>query len=188
MNGEAPDRRERQIPMHLIIDPPSDLACMNEEIFGPVTPVTTYRTVDDAIDRINAGPGPLAAYIVTRDDALAMRFSREVKSGGTGINTFGSQGGHQAMFDSAPDVRQGDAGARGCDVRDAAVGPATRARRRSQSRVHRAQLTQRIWKSMSASVVRSDRRSPRTHTAPLQRRRYEPDSAQPVLRTLGPSE
>jgi hypothetical protein len=34
---------------------------------------------------------PLAAYLVTRDDALAARFTEQVLSGGTGINVFGFQ-------------------------------------------------------------------------------------------------
>jgi acyl-CoA reductase-like NAD-dependent aldehyde dehydrogenase len=65
---------------------------MTEEIFGPVTPVITYKTIDEAIDRINAGPTPLAAYLVTRNNDLAARFTAQVLSGGTGINVFGFQG------------------------------------------------------------------------------------------------
>jgi coniferyl-aldehyde dehydrogenase len=95
--GEQPDPVRRQIPMIVIVDPPDDLACMNEEIFGPVTPLVTFRTLEEAIARINAGPSPLAAYVVTRDETLAARFAREVRSGGTGVNTFGSQGAHHAL-------------------------------------------------------------------------------------------
>lgn len=91
LNGDEPNRAKRVIPMYVVIDPPDDLQCMQEEIFGPVTPVKSYHTMEEAIARINSGPSPLASYIVTRDDALGARFAREVLSGGTGINVFGFQ-------------------------------------------------------------------------------------------------
>jgi coniferyl-aldehyde dehydrogenase len=91
LNGDEPNRAKRVIPMMVLIDPPDDLQCMQEEIFGPVTPVKSYRSLDEAIARINSGPSPLASYIVTRDEALGARFAREVLSGGTGINVFGFQ-------------------------------------------------------------------------------------------------
>jgi len=91
LNGDQPDPVKRVIPMYVIVDPPDELTCMKEEIFGPVTPVKGYRRIEDAIARINAGPSPLASYIVTRDQALAERFAGEVLSGGTGVNVFGFQ-------------------------------------------------------------------------------------------------
>lgn len=91
LNGDEPDAATRQIPMYVIVDPPDDLQCMQDEVFGPVTPVKTYRTFDEAMDRINSGPSPLAAYIVTRDAALGDRYAAGVLSGGTGINVFGFQ-------------------------------------------------------------------------------------------------
>ena len=97
LNGEAPDPARRQIPMYVIVDPPEELGCMQEEIFGPVTAVKPYRNIDEAIERINSGPSPLASYLVTRDDALAQRFALEVLSGGTGVNTFGFQAANAGL-------------------------------------------------------------------------------------------
>jgi coniferyl-aldehyde dehydrogenase len=92
LNGDKPDPALREIPMYVVVKPPEHLACVQEEIFGPVTPVLTYRSMEEVYDRINSGATPLAAYIVTRDDALAARFTEQVLSGGTGINVFGFQG------------------------------------------------------------------------------------------------
>ena len=91
LNGEEPNLAKRVIPMYVVVDPPDDLACMQEEIFGPVTPVKGYRGIDEAIARINTGASPLASYIVTRSEALGARFAAEVLSGGTGVNVFGFQ-------------------------------------------------------------------------------------------------
>lgn len=97
LNGDKPDPTLREIPMYVVVKPPEHLTCMQEEIFGPVTPVVTYRTIDEAVNRINAGPTPLAAYLVTRDNELAQRFTAQVLSGGTGINVFGFQGADASL-------------------------------------------------------------------------------------------
>ena len=97
LNDEKPDPITRQIPTTLVIDPPDDLACMNEEIFGPVIPVVPFDSIDEVISRINAGPSPLASYLASHDDELAERFVTTVRSGGAAINNFGIQGGHNAL-------------------------------------------------------------------------------------------
>ena len=97
LNGELPDESLRQVPPTLVISPPDDLACMQEEVFGPVIPVVTYTSFDDAIARINAGPSPLASYIATQDEKAAEDFILRVRSGGAAVNNFGLQGGHVAL-------------------------------------------------------------------------------------------
>ncbi len=97
LNDDEPDPVRRQIPLTLVIDPPDDLACMTEEVFGPVVPVVPYASTDEALARIAAAPSPLASYIATYDRALAARFVSAVRSGGAGVNTFGLQGGHPAL-------------------------------------------------------------------------------------------
>ena len=91
LNGDKPDTERRQIPMYVVIDPPEDLKCMQEEIFGPVTAVKTYTDIDDVIAYINARPKPLACYLVTRSDDVAEQVSTQVSSGGMGVNVFGFQ-------------------------------------------------------------------------------------------------
>lgn len=97
LNDDEPDPKRRQISLTLVVDPPNDLKCMTEETFGPVLPLVPYDSVDEAMARINAGPSPLGSYLASHDDALSTRFVSHVRSGGTGINTFGLQGGNAAL-------------------------------------------------------------------------------------------
>lgn len=97
LNDDEPDPATRQFPPTLIVDPPADLRCMTEEIFGPVIPVVPYATVDAAIARINAGHAPLGSYIATHDQTLARHYVTHVRSGGSAVNNFGLQGGHVAL-------------------------------------------------------------------------------------------
>jgi len=91
LGDEAPDRTLRQIPMMLVIDPPDDLGVMREEVFGPVTAVKPYRSLDEVWRYVNTRPRPLASYLVTRDLAMADTFARAVLSGGAGVNVWGFQ-------------------------------------------------------------------------------------------------
>jgi coniferyl-aldehyde dehydrogenase len=64
----------------------SDMAIMREEIFGPVLPIETYATLDDAIARINARPHPLAMYWFGADRAHRERVLRDTLAGGVTVN------------------------------------------------------------------------------------------------------
>ena len=63
-----------------------ECAAMGEEIFGPVLPIITYTTLDEAEAFICARPTPLALYIFTRDAATERRFVRHVPFGGGCVN------------------------------------------------------------------------------------------------------
>ena len=52
----------RQMTPALVFGAKPSLRLMNEEIFGPILPVLTYRKLDEAIATINAAPRPLALY------------------------------------------------------------------------------------------------------------------------------
>lgn len=97
LNDDIADPTRRQIPMTLVVDPPADLACMTEEVLGPVVPVVPYDDFDEVIDRINDGPSPLAAYLATFERARVDQFVARVRCGGVGINTFGLQSVHPAL-------------------------------------------------------------------------------------------
>jgi coniferyl-aldehyde dehydrogenase len=76
----------RRLAPTLVLDVTDDMAIMREEVFGPLLPVETYTTQDDAIARINARPAPLALYWFGDDRAHRERVLRETKSGGVTVN------------------------------------------------------------------------------------------------------
>ena len=59
---------------------------MQDEIFGPVLPVLTYRTLDEAFARIAERPRPLAGFIFSRNQAAIDRFVGELSFGGGAVN------------------------------------------------------------------------------------------------------
>jgi coniferyl-aldehyde dehydrogenase len=81
----APDKR-KLIPM-LVVEPDDELAVMREEIFGPVLPVKTYTTIEDAIDYVNRHPRPLALYYFGTDAKARDEVLRRTFSGGASVNT-----------------------------------------------------------------------------------------------------
>jgi aldehyde dehydrogenase (NAD+) len=59
---------------------------MDDEVFGPILPVLTYRTLDDAFGRIAAAPHALAAFIFSRNQSAIDRFVGELSFGGGAVN------------------------------------------------------------------------------------------------------
>ena len=59
---------------------------MQEEIFGPIMPILTYDSLDEAIRNINAMPHPLALYIFTNNSYVAKKITSRCGFGGGCIN------------------------------------------------------------------------------------------------------
>jgi aldehyde dehydrogenase (NAD+) len=59
---------------------------MKDEVFGPILPVLTYRTLGEAFGRIAATPHPLAAFIFSREQKTIDRFIGELSFGGGAVN------------------------------------------------------------------------------------------------------
>ncbi len=76
----------RKLAPALVVGVNGDMAIMREEIFGPLLPVETYTTLDDAIERINARPHPLALYYFGADSARRERVLRDTLAGGVTVN------------------------------------------------------------------------------------------------------
>src|SRR5271154_6069960 len=59
---------------------------MEDEIFGPILPILTYKTFDEAFSRIAATPLPLAAFIFSREQKNIDRFIKDLSFGGGAVN------------------------------------------------------------------------------------------------------
>lgn len=57
-----------------------------EETFGPVVPITTIRSAEEAIDIVNASPYGLLSAVFTRDLRTGLAFAEAVRSGWVNIN------------------------------------------------------------------------------------------------------
>ncbi len=87
MGGEGlNDENGYFITPAILTDVTDDMKCMNEETFGPITPITTYRMTEEVIQRANDTPYGLAAYIFTQDIAEAIQLAEGVEYGIVGLN------------------------------------------------------------------------------------------------------
>jgi aldehyde dehydrogenase (NAD+) len=86
--GGALDPADRTIHPTLLTEVTPDMAIMQEEIFGPIVPVVTYRSIDEAIGFIASRPKPLALYIYSNTPANVERILTRTSSGGVTINGF----------------------------------------------------------------------------------------------------
>lgn len=75
-----------KIPPTLIPEPPEDLKLLQEEIFGPLLPIRTYREFSETVDYINSRPRPLAAYYFGDDAEEQNSVETRTTSGGMCIN------------------------------------------------------------------------------------------------------
>jgi len=64
----------------------SDARVLSEEIFGPVAPIATFRTEDEAVRAANLTEYGLVSYVFTRDLTRALRVSEALETGMIGLN------------------------------------------------------------------------------------------------------
>jgi coniferyl-aldehyde dehydrogenase len=76
----------RKMHPTLLLDVTDSMRIMQEEIFGPLLPVLTYETLNEAIAFINARPRPLALYWFGKDRSHCDQVLRQTISGGVTIN------------------------------------------------------------------------------------------------------
>ena len=84
--GAAFDEARHRIAPHIVLGAPSDTALMSSEIFGPILPLVGYRDLGEVIDRINAGPRPLALYPFSHRKDRVSQLIERVMSGGVSVN------------------------------------------------------------------------------------------------------
>ena len=76
----------RKMPLTILRNVTDDMKAMQEEIFGPVLPVKTYKAIDEAIDYVNAHDRPLGLYYFGDDSGEREKVLTRTISGGVTVN------------------------------------------------------------------------------------------------------
>jgi acyl-CoA reductase-like NAD-dependent aldehyde dehydrogenase len=80
------NRQEKYISPTILDNINWDNPIMEEEIFGPILPVLTYETLEEAIALINSKPKPLALYLFSNNKEKQEKILKNTSSGGVCIN------------------------------------------------------------------------------------------------------
>ena len=70
----------------MLTDVQPEMAIMNEEVFGPVTPVLAVDSLDQALELANRSRYGLSAYLFTNDYRAVMRAAHELEAGELYVN------------------------------------------------------------------------------------------------------
>ena len=84
--GGGSDAASLRIQPTVVVDPDPDEPLMTNEIFGPILPVLTVQSLDEAITFVNTRPKPLSAYLFTKTKSVRERVVKEVPAGGMLVN------------------------------------------------------------------------------------------------------
>lgn len=104
--GGTIDVAAAQAEPTVVVDPDPHAEILREEIFGPILPVITVDSVDEAIAHVRRGGRPLASYLFSENRREERRIIDEVVSGGTVVN-------HVMMHLSVSDLPFGGIGTSG---------------------------------------------------------------------------
>jgi succinate-semialdehyde dehydrogenase/glutarate-semialdehyde dehydrogenase len=85
--GSAPDGPGYFYSPTVLLGVPAGSRIVTEEIFGPVAPITTFSTDEEAITQANATEYGLASYVYTRDLARTVKVAEALEFGMVGVNT-----------------------------------------------------------------------------------------------------
>jgi coniferyl-aldehyde dehydrogenase len=85
-NEDFSQQPHHKIPPTIVVNPTEDMKVMQEEIFGPILPVKSYKAVDDAIGYVNDHDRPLGLYYFGNDNAEENRVINSTTSGGVSVN------------------------------------------------------------------------------------------------------
>jgi aldehyde dehydrogenase (NAD+) len=96
--GDADTDRVRLQPT-IVLDPPADSALRTDEIFGPILPVLTVESLDEAIAHVRRDTKPLAAYLFSTRPQDEKKMLAEIDAGGVVINNVMQHlGSHELPF------------------------------------------------------------------------------------------
>jgi len=109
--------QERRLPLTLLLNVTDAMQVMQEEIFGPVLPVLTYKNFAEALTYIRQRPKPLALYYfgynkveqqqvlqtlhaggVCLNDTLLQVAQQDLPFGGVGASGMGHYHGHEGFL------------------------------------------------------------------------------------------
>ena len=85
MGGQT-DRKRLFMAPTVLDDVAMDSPVMREEIFGPILPVLTYQTNEEARGIIEQNPFPLSLYVFTKDSDVERYFTENIQFGGGAVN------------------------------------------------------------------------------------------------------
>ena len=85
--GSAPDGPGWFYEPTVLLGVPPEAQVNKVEIFGPVAPITTFTTEEEAVVRANATEYGLSSYVYTRDLARTIRLAEALEFGMVGVNT-----------------------------------------------------------------------------------------------------
>jgi len=80
------DSPGRKVPMTLVLNAKPDSMLMQEEIFGPILPILTYKRLEEALDYVGDRPRPLALYLFDDDSKTQRMVMEQTIAGGVCIN------------------------------------------------------------------------------------------------------
>jgi succinate-semialdehyde dehydrogenase/glutarate-semialdehyde dehydrogenase len=114
--GSRPQREGCYYDPTVLTGVPPGAAILREEIFGPVAPIVSFTTEDEAVALANDTEYGLVAYVYTGDLARGLRVSERIDAGMVGLNRglvsdpaapfggtkqsgIGREGGHEGVLD-----------------------------------------------------------------------------------------
>lgn len=106
VTGGTVDRDQRWLEPTVVVDPDPASPLMTDEIFGPILPVLTVDSVDEAVAYVNSRPKPLALYVFTSSHTVERQVVDVTTSGGVCVN-------HVAMHYLVPELPFGGVGPSG---------------------------------------------------------------------------
>jgi len=84
--GGGHSEKDHHIDLTLIEVDSVDKKIMQDEIFGPILPVMTFKSSEEAMEIIDHNPDPLAMYIFSNDNTVINQFIEKVHFGGGCVN------------------------------------------------------------------------------------------------------
>src|SRR6266446_2960423 len=84
--GGSADREERYLDPTILYPVTWDDPIMEDEIFGPILPILTYKDMDAAIREVKKHPKPLSGFLFSRDQKAIDHFLSSLSFGGGAIN------------------------------------------------------------------------------------------------------